>query len=268
MKDVLFWELKRRRTTILWWTIGSVLLVAVILMVFPSIRDQAAQLDQVINKLPESVRGLKAGGNASVSLDDPVSFLNSQVFYATLPILWIILAITRGAGVLGREEQNHTLELLLARPLSRTRLLAAKALSLMTEFAIVAGATLLVIIALAPVFELHVGTGELALATLYTAAFSLSFGYIAFVLQAANRFSKRAAVTFAVLFSFGGYVLASLSAMASWLEWPVKFMPYHYFRPLDAFEGHWPHGALLYMAIVFILGTVFAVVGFRRRDIE
>lgn len=268
MKNVLFWELKRRRTTILWWTIGSVVLVAVILMVFPSIRDQAAQLDQVINKLPEGVRGLKAGGSASVSLDDPVSFLNSQVFYATLPILWIILAITRGAGILGKEEQNHTLELLLARPISRTRLLAAKALSFMAEFAIVGGATLLATIALAPVFELHVSTAKLALATLYTAVFSLSFGYIAFVLQAANRFSKRAATTFAVLFSFGGYVLASLSAMASWLEWPVKFMPYHYFRPLDVFEGHWPHGALVYMAIVFILGSIIAVIGFRRRDIE
>lgn len=268
MKNILFWELRRRRTAILWWTIGSVVLVAVILMVFPSIRDQAAQLDQVINKLPEGVRGLKAGGATSVRLDDPVSFLNSQVFYATLPILWIILAITRGAGILGKEEQDHTLELLLARPISRTRLLTAKALSFVTEFAAVCGATLLAIIALAPLFELHVDTGKLALATLYTAAFSLSFGHIAFVLQAASQFSKRAAVTFAVIFSFGGYVLASLSAMANWLEWPVKFMPYHYFRPLDAFEGHWPHGALLYMSVVFMLGTIIAITGFRRRDIE
>lgn len=268
MRHVIFWELRRRRNTILWWTIGSVVLVAIILMVFPSIRDQAAQLDQVINKLPEGVRGLKAGGSASVSLDDPVSFLNSQVFYATLPILWIILAITRGAGVLGREEQNHTLELLLARPISRTRLLLAKALSLVIEFTIVSAITLLTIIALAPVFDLHVSTAKLALATLYTAAFSLSFGYVTFVMQATNRFTKRAATTFAVLLSFGGYVLASLSAMASWLEWPVKFLPYHYFRPLDAFEGHWPRGALFYMALVFILGTIIAIIGFRNRDIE
>lgn len=268
MKDVIIWELRRRRFTILWWTIGSIVLVTVILMVFPSIRDQAAQLDKVISKLPESVRGLKAGGGATVDLDDPVSFLNSQIFYATLPILWIILAITRGGAILGRDEQNHTLELLLARPISRTRLLAAKALSLVTEFGIVSLATLATIVLLAPAFDMHVSTGKLALATLYTAAFSLSFGYIAFVMQATNRFTKRAATTTAVLFSFGGYVLASLSAMATWLEWPVKFLPYHYFRPLDVFEGHWPHGALIYMAIVFIAGTAMAVIGFRRRDIE
>jgi ABC-2 type transport system permease protein len=268
MKDIIIWELKRRHTAILWWTIGSVVLVAIIMMVYPSIRDQAAQLNQVIDKLPEGVRGLKSGGSANVSLGDPVSFLNSQVFYATLPILWIILAITRGAGILGREEQNHTLELLLARPVSRTRVLLAKALGLLTEFIIVSGTTLLAIITLAPLFDLQVGTGKLALATLYTAAFSFSFGYIAFVMQATNRFTKRFAVTFAVLLSFGGYVLSSLSAMASWLNWPVKFLPYHYFRPLDAFEGHWPHGALLYMAIVFVVGTATAIIGFRRRDIE
>lgn len=268
MKDVILWELRRRRNTILLWTVGSIVLVGIILLVFPSIRDQAAQLDQVISKLPESMRGLKAGGNATVNLSDPVSFLNSQIFYATLPILWIILAITRGAGILGREEQNRTLELLLARPISRTRLLCAKALSLLVEFGIVSVATLLVITLLAPVFDMHVSTAKLALATLYTAAFSLSFGYIAFVMQATNRFTKHVAITVAVLLSFGGYVLASLSAMASWLEWPVKFLPYHYFRPLDAFEGRWPHGALLYMAIVFIAGSIAAIIGFRRRDIE
>ncbi len=268
MKDIVFWELRRRRNAIIWWTIGSVALVAIILMVFPSLRDQAAQLDDVINKLPDGVRQLKSGGSAAVRLDDPVSFLNSQVFYATLPILWIILAVTRGSGILGRDEQNHTLELLLARPISRARLLTAKALSFTAEFAIVASATLATILILSPVFDLHVGSAELSLATLYTAAFSFSFGYIAFVMQAASKLTKKVAMSFAVLFSFGGYVLSSLSAMASWLEWPVKTFPYHYFRPLDVFEGNVPHGALVYMAIVFIVGSIIAVIGFERRDIE
>ncbi len=265
--SVVSWELRRRKKAIIWWVLGSVLMTAVILMVFPSIRDQAAQMDQVINKLPEGIRSLKAGGSATVDLADPVSFLNSQVFYATLPIMWIILAITRGAGVLGREEQSQTLELLLARPISRTKLLMAKAVSLTAEFVIVAVATLLTIIVLAPMFQMHVSSSKLALAVIYTAVFSLSFGYIAFVLQASSSFTKRAATTFAVLLSFGGYVLTSLSSMASWLKWPVKALPYHYFRPLDIFENKTPRGALVYLGLVFIFGTLIAIWGFRRRDI-
>ncbi len=268
MKNILAWELRTRRSTILWWVLGSVVLTLIILMVFPPVRDQASQMDKVINNLPEGVRGLKAGGNATVNLADPVSFLNSQLFYATLPIVWIILAVTRGAALLGREEQTKTIELLLARPVSRSRLLTAKALSFLLEFAIVSGMTLLTIIVFAPMFDMHVSTAKLALATLYTAVFSLSFGYLAFVLQAGSRFSKRCATAFAVLLGFAGYVLASISAMVSWLEWPVKFLPYHYFRPLDVFEGKWPHGILVYFTLVFVFGTILAVVGFRHRDIE
>src|ERR1700760_3853975 len=118
MIPTITWELQQRKFAILWWTLGSVILCVVIMALYPSIRDQAHQLNQVINQLPQGLRELKTGGANSVNVADPVAFLNSQLFYATLPILWIILAITRAGSVLGRDEQNHTLELLLARPVS------------------------------------------------------------------------------------------------------------------------------------------------------
>ncbi|QQS18534.1 ABC transporter permease subunit [Candidatus Saccharibacteria bacterium] len=268
MKDVVLWELKRRRTALLWWSIGSVVLAVFIMALFPSISDQAAQLNKVLNTLPPELRGLKTGGAKSVDVGDPVEFLNAQVFYATLPILWIILSVTRGAGILGREEQSHTLELLLARPISRVRLLAAKALAYTGEFAVVCGATLLAIVVCAPLFELHVGSDKLAITTLYTALFSMSFGYIAFALQAASRFTKRSATAVAVAIGFGGYIVASLSSLTDWLKWPVKFMPYHYFVPLDPLQGKSPRGLLVYLVAVFVIGTTIALLGFRHRDID
>src|SRR6476646_2802285 len=107
MMQILAWELRRRRTALLWWTIGSVVLSVVIMLLYPSIRDQANQLNKVINALPPGLRELKTGGAASVNVADPIAFLNSQLFYATLPIVWILLAITRGSAVLGHDEQNH-----------------------------------------------------------------------------------------------------------------------------------------------------------------
>ncbi|HYH36250.1 MAG TPA: ABC transporter permease subunit [Candidatus Saccharimonadales bacterium] len=266
MIRTILWELKQRRIAILWWTLGSVVLTVVILALFPSIRDQAQQLNQVINQLPPGLRGLKAGGSNNVDVADPVQFLNSQLFYATLPIIWIILAITRGSGALGKDEQNHTLELLLARPLSRARLLFAKALSLTIEFIIVSGITALVILALAPSFDLHVGSARLLLAVAYTAAFSLSFGLIAFALHSVSRLTSRAASAAAVFIGFGGYVIASLSSLTDWLDLPVKFMPYHYFTPDKVMLGEPVTGLNLYLAGVLVL-TVLSYVGFRRRDI-
>lgn len=268
MIAMLAWELRQRRTAIFWWTLGSVILSVVILSLYPSIRNQAHQLNQVINQLPEGLRQLKAGGSGSVDVADPISFLNSQLFYATLPIVWIILSITRGAAVLGRDEQNHTLELLLARPVSRTAVLLAKALSLVVEFLVVGGVSLVTIVLLAPLFGLHVGTTHLLLATVYTVLFSLSFGLIAFALTAAGRFGKRASTAIAVIVSFGGYLLASLSGLTDFLRIPAKFAPFHYFAPDKLMRGELSLGLNLYLIGVLIITVGVSYFGFRHRDIS
>lgn len=269
MMNVILWEIKQRRKAIFWWTVGSIILTLIILALFPSIRDKAAEMNQVINQLPKELRGLKTGGANNVDVGDPAQFLNSQLFYATLPILWIILAITRGGSILGRDEQSHTLELLLARPISRGKLLAAKAIALMVEFALVTGVTGLLIALLCPMFDLHIASSMLILTTAFTSIFSLSYGYIAFALQAASTLTKRAASAIAVALGFGGYILASLSSLTDWLKYPVKFVPYHYFDPLKILNGdHASYGLLAYLFTVFIVGSVVAYFGFRRRDIE
>jgi ABC-2 type transport system permease protein len=269
MKDVVWWELRQRRKAIFWWTFGSVLMTVIILALFPSIRDKAADMNAVINQLPKELRGLKTGGAAQINVGDPAQFLNSQLFYITLPMIWIILAITRGSGILGREEQAHTLELLLARPISRSRLLAAKLLAFTAEFGVVALATFATLAALCPVFGMDIHGWYLFLAAAYTALFCFSYGFIAFALQAASMLTKRMATVTAVALGFGGYLLASLSSLTDWLEWPVKAVPYHYFDMLRVLQGHGvPRGLLVYLALVFILGTLLAFLGFCRRDIE
>jgi len=268
MIATLLWELRQRRMAVFWWTLSSVVLSVAILALYPSIRDQAHDLNQVINQLPNGLRQLKSGGANIVDVANPVQFLNSQLFYITLPIPWIILAITRGSGVLGKDEQDRTLELALARPVSRGGLLLAKGLSLAVEFVVVGGLTLLAVVLAAPLFGMHVGTIHLAVTTAYTALFSLSFGLVAFTLQAAGSATRRAASAIAVLVSFGGYLLASLAPLTHWLENPAKFAPYHYFAPDKILLGQPVHGLDAYLVGVLIIGTVVSYLGFRRRDIQ
>jgi ABC-2 type transport system permease protein len=268
MITTIAWELRQCKFAILWWTLGSIVVSGFILLLYPPIRNQAHQFNQLINQLPPGLRELKSGGASSINVADPVSFLNSQLFYITLPIVWIILAITRASGILGRDEQNHTLELLLARPISRGRLLFAKALSLVLELFIVGGLTLLAIIVLAPLVDLHVGTAHLARATAYTVLFSLSFGLIAFMLQAADSLTRRAASAIAVFIAFGGYLIASMSGLTSWLDTPAKFAPYHYFTPDKILKGQSVIGLDIYLVGILVLAAVLSYLGFRQRDID
>lgn len=267
MITTLLWELKQRRSAILWWTIGSVVLSIGILALYPPIRDQANQFNQVINQLPPGLRQLKSGGAARINVADPVAFLNSQLFYITLPILWIILAITRAGSLLGRDEEDQTIELLLARPISRGRVLVAKAADLVVEFVIIGGVTLAAISLLAPSFGLHIATSRLAIATAYTILFSLSFGLISFALQAASNLTRRVASTLAVFVSFGGYLIASLSSLTDWLRVPAEFAPFHYFAPDKVMLGQAVQGLDIYLVGTLIVMTAIAYLGFRRRDI-
>jgi ABC-2 type transport system permease protein len=267
MIDTILWELKQRRNALIWWTLGSVVLAGLILLLYPPIRDQANQFNQVFNQLPSGIRQLKTGGASNINVADPVQFLNSQLFYITLPIPWIILAVTRAGSLLGRDEQSHTIELSLARPISRSRLITAKVFSLIAEMVIVGGITVAAIALLSPLFDLHIGTARLALATAYTAAFSLSFGLIAFALQALGSLTSRAASAIAVFLAFGGYLIASMSGLTHWLTNPSKFAPYHYFAPDKVMLGQHVTGLNIYLVGVLVLTAVLSYIGFRRRDL-
>lgn len=267
MIPTIRWELRQRRTAIFWWCLVSLALVAVLLLIYPSIRDQAAQLSKLLNQLPNGVRQLKTG-NSTVDIGSPVGYLNSQVFYITLPMVFIILAITRGSGLIGRDEQDHTLELLLARPVSRGRLLLAKAVSGVLELTLVAVVSTATLLVLAHAVKLDVGIGRLLLTSLFTALFSLSFGAISFALTAYGRLTKRASTAIAVVIAFGGYILVGLESLSHYITTPAKLFPYHYFIPQQLLMGHVAKGIGLYLLGVFVVCALLAWTGFRRRDIE
>ncbi len=267
MIPIIAWELRRRRTAIIWWSIGGALLVAMLLLIYPSIHSQAAQLNKVLNQLPSSIRELKTGGT-TVDITTPIGYLHSQLFYITLPLLFIILAVTRGSGLLGKDEQDHTLELLLARPISRTNLIRAKGLSGCIEMFIVVGVSTLAIVIFSKVVNLDIGMKPLLLTSLYTFLFSLSFGAIAFAIVALGRFTKRASTAIAVFIAFGGYIVASLSGVSHYLANPAKIVPYHYFMPDKLLAGHYATGLNVYLIGVFVVCALVSQFGFRRRDID
>ena len=264
MIPIIRWELTRRRNYLLWWCLGVASLVTMLMLVYPSIHHEAAQLSQVYSQLPDSVRGLR-GGNSDIT--SPIGYLNGELYYITLPLLLIIMTVTLGSSILTRDEQDRTLELLLARPISRTRILIAKALALIIAVTVVGTIATLFTIILAKVVNIDMATGRLLLASIFAILFSLSFGALAFTLSAGGRLSRRAGVAIAVSASFGGYLLQSLSGVSDWIEKPAKLLPYHYYTPDQILRGNVSRGLVAYLAGIFIVCATISWLSFRRRDI-
>ena len=264
MRAIFLWELRRRRNFIIWWSVGVLALVLVLMSIYPSIHQQAAQLDQIMKQLPESVRALRGG---SSDLSSPVGYLNAELFYITLPLLFIIMAVNLGSGLLAKDEQEHTLELILARPVSRGVILLAKALSGLCIIAVVGLVGTLTAVVSAKLVGMDLASRYIVLASLGATVFAASFGALAYALSAASILSRKLGITIAVIASFGGYLLESLSSMSDVVKSFAQLLPYHYFMPQDLLAGKVSRGLILYMLGIFVVCGLVSFVGFRRRDI-
>src|SRR6266545_1586647 len=112
-------ELWQRRWALMWWSIAIVAFIVLNLAFYPSFKDQAGELDKALSNMPDSLKALFTDTGDFTS---PVGYLSSQIYYLLLPALLTVYSIGIGASLLAKEEQQGTLELLLARPLSRTKL--------------------------------------------------------------------------------------------------------------------------------------------------
>lgn len=256
-------ELNKRRLYLLWWSLGIVALVALTVLAYGAVKDQADQLNKAFGHLSSNISGFVGTSD----MFSPVGYLNSQLFYITLPILFIILGVTLASSLVSKEEQQHTLELLLARPVGRSSLLFAKALAGISVIAILGTVTAAVTIVCGLAVHIGVSAGYIALATLFMVLFSAAFGAVAFMLYAASLLTRRAAAAVAILLSFGGYILSSLGGMVHGLAWVAKLFPYHYYDPGSILTGKISGGLIVYIVALYIISLAVALIGFRRRDI-
>lgn len=263
MISVIIWELTRRKWLFFWWSVGVALLTSLTVLPYGSLREQSAELDKALEGFGDNAGSFFG----SADIFSPVGYLNSQLNYIVLPILFIILGVTLARALLSKEEADHTLELLLARPISRVRLLSAKALSgLLIILGVGAVATMSTAVA-AQVVDLGIPLSHLLGANVGTLLFSASFAAISFGLAAASQITQRFAGVAAVLLSFGSYIITSLGNNFDWLETISKALPYYYYDSEQMLQGSWPLGFVVSMVVVFGASLVVGVLGFKRRDI-
>lgn len=259
-------EIKQRKWSVVWWSIGIGLFIALVFAIYPSFRDSSAQLDKSLQNIPAAARNLFTDTNDFLS---PVGYLSSQCYFLLIPLLLSFLSIGLGSSILAREEQNGTLELLLARPVSRSRILLAKAAA-GTAILITVG---LIIAVLGSILCRIIGfPGVKTVGVFYTTIicldFALLFGAVAFAMTALGRVGRSGAIGTSAFLALIGYLFSSLDKTVTWLVWPARLLPFHYYHPADILQsGHFPYTDAAGMFIASLILLALALLAFRRRDI-
>jgi ABC-2 type transport system permease protein len=251
------------RRGLMWWSIGLFLTNYMLVSIFPSIEKSAAALNEYMENLPAAFATLFGETSNMATIE---GYLGLELFSFFLPMLTLAFAISYGGGVIGGEEEQNTLDLLLSYPIPRWRVLLEKLAAL-------------IVFTLLALFVSHIGLvlgmasvdasmdmGHLAAASLNTMLLTLVFGVLALTLNgiglrrgaAAGISAGLAAITF---------LMNTLAPLADLPEAVRRVTPWYYYDGSGILLSGLELGNSLLLLGLIALFVVVAVLGFQRRDI-
>jgi ABC-2 type transport system permease protein len=244
-------------------TIGSAAagMIAVLLIVgalFPAVGDSIGKLD-----LPEGVSDLLGGADYGTL----TGWFKGEIASVYGPLVIGAVAITSAAGTTAGEEEDRILALLLAHPVERARLVAAKAAAVAAGVLLIALGTWLGLIAGVAVAGGGIGVGRLAALSLHLAFFGMACGAVALALGAGT--GRRALATGgAAAFAVLGFLINGFAPLVDAIAWLRYVSPFYYYA------GHDPLGNGVDVGDLAVLGgftlalLAIAMTSIRRRDLR
>jgi ABC-2 type transport system permease protein len=252
------WDARR---SLLGWAIAISGVAVLYTSYYPSVSQPS--MVAALKNYPE---GLKKAFNMQ-DVASPAGYLGSSVYGLLVPVLLAVFLIVAGSRAVAGDEESGTLDLVLAHPVSRSRLLLSRLAALVTEVVVICAVLLLLVLAVSgPAKVSSIGVGRLAAASAQLAAFGICIAALALGVGAATG-RRAAAVGAGTAVAVLGYFANNLAPSVHGLAWAQRLSPFYYYlhgqplvhglQPVDC-------AVLLGAAALF---TALGLAAFRRRDI-
>ena len=233
-------------------------MAAMTVAIWPSYRNMLQNFD-----IPPA---LQAFLGTDLSIATPAGFLSAE-FFSWIPILLIVYAVIAGTGAIAGEENNGTLDLVLAQPLTRQSLLLQKAAATVIGSVAIVAIGYLGFAATIPFVAISISLSDAAVACANMLPITLLFFSLSLWLGAVlpNRATASAgAVGVATAAYFLNSVATGIDALRD-LRYASPF--YYYGAGLPLLHGiEWSHAGVL-LSISALL-VVLALRTFTRRDVS
>jgi ABC-2 type transport system permease protein len=264
LRNVALKSLRDIRRGFLWWSLGLIAFVALIVSVYPTVHSNPS-LNKLAHDYPEALQAFIAFGGA-VDYSSAAGYLGIELFSLMVPLLLLVAAIGTGAGTIAGEEERGTLDLLLANPVSRTKVVLEKMAALAAE---VGGLGLVLWIALwvgAKSTDMDISAGHLAAATLSAVLLALAYGAVAVLLGAATG-KRTLAIGVTAAAAVAAYLVNGLAPLVHALKVPQKISPFYHYAAGDPLRNGVSLSHLAVLVAIAAVATALAPVAFSRRDV-
>lgn len=265
LSSVFLRTIRDGRIAILWITVGAFIYVGVIDSLWPAVEANIAAFAGFIAILRDTSL-FDMLGVSPQELTTPAGFLSARAFSWLVPVGFAIYAAGLGAASIAGEEEHNTIDLLLANPISRTRLLLEKYAAMVALMAAASLGLFAAVVTGDAIWKLDVPTANYVGATVQAFLLGLAYGSIAFAAGAlgARRPLIFGLISLLVVFSF---LLYAIGGIFDWLDQVRVLSPFYYYaenRPL--FQGiSWFNSGVL--AGISVVSLAVSIYGFRRRDL-
>ena len=255
-------ELRLRQMSLVVWVASVFALVAMITAFYPQIRSDPS-LNSIYANMSPSMQALLGGSD----LTSPAGYLNTQVFAFFLPAVLLVFGLGRGSASIASEEEERTLDLLLAQPVPRWSAYLQKAAAVTIGITALTLASWVILAALNTAVKFDLPAANLAAVCLQMGLFALALSLAAQAIAAATG-RRGYGLSVVAGYTFVSYVIYGISETVTWLQNVRPLMLWRWYLLNDPLVSgfSWPDIAVLIgVCLTAVVGGMFF---FSRRDLR
>jgi ABC-2 type transport system permease protein len=244
------------------WVSGIVALIAVQLAVYPTVRDTTSRVTDFADAFPEAFKKIFRMEEYGTA----VGYLSTELFSATLPLIFIAVGVTWGARVATDEVEAGTADILFSLPISRRRFLVTRIAAEVGVLVLLGAVLWLAIVIGAPIVDMSLSVGCVAAASTSTVLTGLVFGSVG-VLVGAWSGRRSMGLGISLTIAIAAFVVYSLAPLVQFMDDINPFNPMQWTVGAESLKRGFDVGYSLSAVVVSTVLMTAAVVVFERRDV-
>lgn len=258
---------RKQRSAVLGWSASWLLLVAVYVSSWPSVRDNGAKYDEILQDLPSAMRNLLGSSAEQGAFSSPEGYFTAELLAVTGPILVVTMGLILGSKAVAADEESGVVELLLVQPVTRTRLLVERLLASLLQSVLVLTTAAVGLLALGSLVDLGLSAAQVVRAFGVLALLAVQALCLGALLGAVTgRVGRSRAWGGAVLLVL--FLLHAVGPSIPQVADAVPLSPFATALDSDPFRQALTAGVVLTLLVPSLVLVAASVVVFLRRDLR
>lgn len=258
--DITRLDLRLRRRSLLGYTAGMALYALIIVVLYPQFKNSVS-----LNQITRNGSAVAALFGATGSLTSPTGWLDANIYVNFQPLIMLLITIGYGASCIAGQDEDGTLCLAAALPVTRRSMLLQKALTLAIQAAMLGLATM-ACVAIGRGYDLTI-PGNLAGITAGVIGLGIDFGLLALALGSWTG-RRGTALGITATIAAASYLISSLAPVVTWIR-PARYASLFYWSVGDTQLSNGLSGAsAAVLTTVGIALLAASAVAFARLDLQ